>query len=104
MGTEEHMAAAVKRNLAALEEQETREKQGMQQTGEVLHQTDVPPWLERTKWMKYFRGLGMESMLLLADKPDVATEPALMAISEALDRLIEAAYHSVCEDKINHFA
>ena len=64
----------------------------------------VSPWLERTRWLKLFDGVSFAEILPLADRPDPATEPALKAIADSLDRLVEAGYRSVCEDRINAFA
>lgn len=102
LGSTEHMAEEVLHSLAVLEE-ERAERTAQLGTG-VTHKTEVSPWLDRTRWMAYFQDQELGDILALAEKPHLTSEPALVAITDALDSLIEAAYHSVCEDKINYFA
>lgn len=65
--------------------------------------SQVSPWLERTRWTSYLNGTCLRDAARLARLPDEG-ESALMGITLSIDRLIDAAYTSVCEDKVNFFA
>ncbi|KAH7399701.1 hypothetical protein BKA66DRAFT_383213, partial [Pyrenochaeta sp. MPI-SDFR-AT-0127] len=81
-----------------------REQQITAQT--YTHQTsktEVSPWLELTRWPRYFHGLDMTEVAPLAYLPNPCTEPSLVALGESFDRIIEQAYVSVCEDRISVF-
>jgi hypothetical protein len=66
-------------------------------------ETEVSPWLEMTRWPRYFHGLNMADVAPLAYAANPITEPALVLLGESFDRLIERAYQSICEDKISVF-
>jgi hypothetical protein len=65
--------------------------------------TEVSPWLEMTRWPRYFDGLNMEEVAPLAYGPNPITEPSLVILSESVDRIIEQAHRSIREDKISVF-
>jgi hypothetical protein len=46
----------------------------------------------------------LSEVACLADPPCETAEPALWQLGLALERVVKAAYTSVCEDKINAFA
>lgn len=68
-----------------------------------VSKTEISPWLEMTRWPRYFHGLNMAKVAPLAYAANPITEPALVLLGESFDRLIERAYHSVCNDKISVF-
>lgn len=68
-----------------------------------VSKTEVSPWLEMTRWPRYFNGLRMADIAPLAYAANPITEPALIVVSESFDRLIERAHQSICEDKISVF-
>jgi hypothetical protein len=63
----------------------------------------VSPWLEMTRWPKYLEWYPLAAVAKLPDLPDLDSEPALDAICESFDRIIEAGHRSVYEDRINVF-
>jgi hypothetical protein len=65
--------------------------------------TEVSPWLEMTKWPRYFDGLDMTKVAPLAYRPNSVTKAALVIMGESFDRIIEQAYRSICEDRISVF-
>ncbi|KAF2008314.1 hypothetical protein BU24DRAFT_360180, partial [Aaosphaeria arxii CBS 175.79] len=65
--------------------------------------TEVSPWLELTRWPRFFDGLDMTEVAPLAYLPNPRTEPGLAALGESFDRIIEQAYLSICEDRISVF-
>jgi hypothetical protein len=68
-----------------------------------VSKTEVSPWLEMTRWPRYFHGLNMADVAPLAYAANPITEPALVLLGESFDRLIELAHRSICEDKISVF-
>ncbi len=70
---------------------------------DTFAKSQVSPWLERTRWPRYLAGQSLSDVAQLARPPDVG-EHALKELTQAIDRLVEAAYHSVCNDRINFFA
>ncbi|KAF2741810.1 hypothetical protein M011DRAFT_491054 [Sporormia fimetaria CBS 119925] len=68
-----------------------------------VSKTEVSPWLEMTRWPRYFHGLNMANVAPLSYAANPITEPALVLLGESFDRLIERAHRSVCEDKISVF-
>ena len=65
--------------------------------------TEVSPWLEMTRWPRFFDGLNMEKVAPLAYGPNPITEPLLVILSESVDRVVEQAHRSIREDKISVF-
>ncbi|GME40289.1 DNA helicase ATP-dependent RecQ type, partial [Neofusicoccum parvum] len=65
--------------------------------------TEVSPWLEMTRWPSFFNRLNLSEVSTLAYAADPTEEPLLALLSESLDRLVERAYQSICEDKISVF-
>jgi hypothetical protein len=68
-----------------------------------VSKTEVSPWLEMTRWPRYFHGLNIADVAPLAYAANPITEPALVLLGESFDRLIELAHRSICEDKISVF-
>jgi hypothetical protein len=65
--------------------------------------TQVSPWLERTRWLHYLNGIPLGGAAGLARLPNQHDEPVLYEVASAVDRLVEAAYMSLCEEKVNFF-
>ncbi|KAF1818787.1 uncharacterized protein K489DRAFT_413254 [Dissoconium aciculare CBS 342.82] len=67
-----------------------------QSEGQTLHtdtsQREVSPWLQLTRWPEYLAGHPLDKLAALATMPSVATEPGLCALSQSLDRLVDAPY------------
>jgi hypothetical protein len=80
-------------------EREVREKVYSSQ----VSKTEISQWLEKTRWPRYFHGLNMADIAPLAYAANPITEPAPVLLGESFDRLIERAYQSICEDKVNVF-
>jgi hypothetical protein len=68
-----------------------------------LATTQVSPWLERTRWLHYLKGISLDRAAGLARLPNQHDEPVLYEVGLAVDRLVEAAYMSLCEEKVNFF-
>jgi hypothetical protein len=68
-----------------------------------ISKTEISPWLEMTRWPRYFHGLNLAEVAPLAYAANPITEPALVVLSESFDRLIERAHQSICKDKISVF-
>ncbi|KAK7177297.1 hypothetical protein PSPO01_16657 [Paraphaeosphaeria sporulosa] len=68
-----------------------------------VSKTEVSPWLEMTRWPRYFHSLNIADVAPLAYAANPITEPALVLLGESFDRIIERAHRSVCEDKISVF-
>lgn len=66
-------------------------------------QTEVSPWLEMTRWPKYLHGYSFGEVAPLAAPADPISEPILAEFSESLDRIVEEAHNSICNDKVNVF-
>jgi hypothetical protein len=66
-------------------------------------QTEVSPWLEMTRWPKYLKGYSFGEVVLLASLADPMSEPILVEFSNSLDRIVEEAHSSICNDKVNVF-
>ncbi|PVH90694.1 hypothetical protein DM02DRAFT_734466 [Periconia macrospinosa] len=71
--------------------------------GNHATKAEVSPWLDMTRWPRYFDSLNMEEVAPLAYTPNPITEPPLVILSESLDRIIEQAHQSIREDKISVF-
>jgi hypothetical protein len=56
-----------------------------------------------TRWPRYFNGLNMADVAPLSYAANPITEPVLVVLGESLDRLIEHAHQSICEDRISVF-
>ena len=63
----------------------------------------VSPWLQLTLWSRYLEGHRMLNLVALAAQPHRTSEPVLTTLCQSLDRLVQNAYESVCEDRINVF-
>ncbi|KAL3486233.1 hypothetical protein BJX62DRAFT_242224 [Aspergillus germanicus] len=67
------------------------------------HPTEVSPWLELTRWPEYLRGQDLTTVALLGALPDPREEPLLVQLSASVQRLINQAYHAICDGQINEF-
>lgn len=65
--------------------------------------SEVSPWLERTRWTNYFEGHILSEVSDLGRPIEIEREPLLRALGCSVDRLVEAAYITVCSDKVNYF-
>lgn len=65
--------------------------------------TEVSPWLDMTRWPRYFDGLDMTKVAPLGYVPNPNTEAALVVVADSFDRIIEQSYRSISEDRINVF-
>jgi hypothetical protein len=68
-----------------------------------VSKTEVSPWLEMTRWPRYFNGLSMADVAPLGYSANLITEPALVILGESFDQSIKHAYQSICEDRISVF-
>lgn len=59
----------------------------------------MSPWLERTRWLHYLKGIPLDRAARLARLPKQHDELVLYEVGLAVDRLVEAAYLSLCEEK-----
>lgn len=66
-------------------------------------QTNASPWLEMTRWPRYFNGIEPAQVMPLGYAANPVTEPSLYILTNSLDRIVEQAYRSICEDKISVF-
>lgn len=65
--------------------------------------TNASPWLEMTRWPRYFNGIEPAQVMPLGYAANPVTEPSLYILTNSLDRIVEQAYRSICEDKISVF-
>jgi hypothetical protein len=63
----------------------------------------VSPWLERTRWLHYIKGIPLDRAVRLARLPQQRNEAVLYEIESAVDRIVEVAYTSLCEENVNFF-
>jgi len=68
-----------------------------------VSKTEVSPWLELTRWPRYFQGMNRADVAPLAYAANSVTEPTLVLLGESFGRLIERAHQSICKDKISVF-
>ncbi|KAI8930742.1 hypothetical protein NX059_012350 [Plenodomus lindquistii] len=66
-------------------------------------QTEVSPWLEKTRWPRYLKGYSFGVVAPLAGPADPTSELILVEFSNSLDRIVEEAHSSICNDKVNVF-
>jgi hypothetical protein len=68
-----------------------------------VNKTEALPWLDLTRWTIYLAGHPLSDVAKLASLPAIGAEPLLRVLCESVNRLVELAHRSVCEDKINRF-
>src|SRR3954464_12460902 len=56
-----------------------------------------------TRWPRYLAGFTFDEVAPLAAPAHLVVEPLLVEFAESLDRVVEQAYRSVCDDKVNAF-
>lgn len=64
---------------------------------DTVAKSEVSPWLERTRWTNYFEGHILAEASDLGRPIEIEREPLLQALVCSVDRLVEAAYVTVCE-------
>jgi hypothetical protein len=70
----------------------------------LVLKTEVLPWLEMSRWPRYFHGLNMANVAQLAYAANPVTEPALVVLEESFNRLFFGnAHQSILEDRISAF-
>jgi hypothetical protein len=90
----------VLQDLATIEqEQEKRFHIASEETSDK----ETSPWLQLTRWLSYRHGHCLLDVAALVRQPDAAAEPVLLAVCNSLERVVEDAYRSVCNDSINVF-
>jgi hypothetical protein len=94
------IAASVLQDLATIEQDQ--QKQG-NIASEETSEKETSPWLQLTRWLSYLHGHCLLDVAALVRQPDAATEPVLLSICNSLERVVEDAYQSVCNDSINVF-
>jgi hypothetical protein len=67
------------------------------------HPTEVSPWLELTQWPRYLQGQSFTAVAALAALPDPTQEPLLVAFAGSVKRLIDRAYRTIADRRINEF-
>jgi hypothetical protein len=65
--------------------------------------TQVSPWLEHTRWPSFLHGVSLQDAANLIRLPD-KSEPLLSEVILSIGRLVEAAYTSIRQGKINILA
>jgi hypothetical protein len=72
---------------------------------EIVHKEvdimEVSPWLELMRWSKYLDGHSLYDTVKLADLHRARAESVLGVLRASVDRIVEQAHHSACEDHIN---
>ncbi|KAM0716822.1 hypothetical protein Q7P37_007625 [Cladosporium fusiforme] len=94
------IAASINADLDCLEEENVQEEHILPVNAAP---GEVSPWLEMTRWPKYLAGQDLKITPELANLPNPTEEPLMTMTCHSLDRIIESAYRSVCEDRINAF-
>jgi hypothetical protein len=90
----------VPQDLATIEQdQQKRGNVASEETSEK----ETSPWLQLTRWLSYLHGHCLLDVATLVRQPDTATEPVLLSICDSLERVVEDAYQSVCNDSIDVF-
>ena len=98
--TPNSIAASVLQDLAIIERDQ--EKRG-NIVSEETSEKETSPWLQLTRWLSYLHGHCLLDVAAFVRQPDAATEPVLLSICNSLERVVEDAYQSVCNDSINVF-
>ncbi|KAB8239890.1 hypothetical protein BDV35DRAFT_399173, partial [Aspergillus flavus] len=65
--------------------------------------TEIPPWLELTQWPKYLHGHSFPAVAALAALPHERQEPLLVQFSQSLTRLVDRAYRTIEDRRVNEF-
>jgi hypothetical protein len=68
-----------------------------------IDRTEVSPWLELTRWSTYLRGHSLSDAARLGALPVAGSKFLLEILCKSIDRLVDSAHRSVCEDRINAF-
>ena len=65
--------------------------------------TEISPWLELTQWPKYFCDYFFPAVAALAALPYPSHEPLLVQFSQSFTRLIDRAYQTIEDRRVNKF-
>ncbi|KAB8239892.1 hypothetical protein BDV35DRAFT_399172, partial [Aspergillus flavus] len=65
--------------------------------------TEISPWQELTQWLKYLHGHSFPAVAALAALPHERQEPLLVQFSQSLTRLIDRAYQTIEDRRVNEF-
>lgn len=65
--------------------------------------TEISPWLEMTRWLKYLYGHLFIEVARLTSPASLASEPLLVEFSNSLDCIVEQVHSSIRDDKVNVF-
>jgi hypothetical protein len=98
-----HTVSSCSRRFSAYSTCELGQEAVAQTYSSSVGKTEVPHWLEMTRWPRYFNGLDMTKVAPLAYMPNLLTEPILAVLGEGFDRIIVQAYLPICEDRISVF-
>jgi hypothetical protein len=96
----ELVADVVLNKLAALEASQLREDHTI---SNEATRCQVYPWLERTRWLHYLEGIPLNEAANVDRLPHRLDEPLLDKLGIAIDRVVEAAYDSLCTEKVDFF-
>lgn len=90
--------------LSTLDAKEDAYRKSSQKVNDAdQHRLNISPWLEMTRWTRYLDGHDFAAVAPLVYLPEPEKEPLLFQLGESLDRVVEQAYESICQDKINVF-
>ena len=64
---------------------------------------DVSPWPQSTPWPNHLKGLSLLKVAAVALIPRHGEGPVLATICESINRLVDDAYRSVNNDRVNIF-
>jgi hypothetical protein len=69
-------------------EREVREKMYSSQISKI----EISQWLEKTRWLRYFYGLNIADVALLAYAVNLITKPTFVLLRKSFNQLIKRAY------------
>ncbi|KAI4192651.1 MAG: hypothetical protein LQ350_008599 [Teloschistes chrysophthalmus] len=78
-------------------ERQEAQKQQESHTIERTEKNEVNPWLERSGWHRYLKGLDPLKLMESVEDPDEETEPVLCTIWKAMDQMIRHCQQTVIE-------
>jgi hypothetical protein len=79
------------------------EQEEGQWISEQRDSTEISPWLELTQWPKYLHDHSFATVAALAALPNQAQEPLLILFTQSVTRLIERAYQTIEDRRVNEF-
>ncbi|KAL4862774.1 hypothetical protein BDV12DRAFT_202716 [Aspergillus spectabilis] len=69
----------------------------------VKHLTEVSPWPELARWPEYLGSQDLTAAAQLGAMPDLTTEQLLVGFADSVTRLIDSAYCTIRDHRINEF-